>query len=152
MKSLAPVVQFALKWGPRAAAAVGTLAELNKRFPDAGGRAAEYGRQLLQWSRTERSRRNAVGRDRAKLTVVRESTAAMQADRADDGDFEARAAEWLRRARDLETALTVAAMQPRTRRREALASIHDAVDGLSAEVLDELGVTIRRAGLKHPQS
>lgn len=132
-------VQMGVKWGPKLLSAVGGLEEINRRFPDAPGRAAALARGVTGQLRSAQAKQTGPGRVRHVLEIVREGIDAMEHDRPGDEEFAARAAAWRRRAADSETALKVAASRTGKRRREHLAVIKKRADDLAIEVLGELG-------------
>ena len=132
-------VQMGIKWGPKLLSAVGGLEEINRRGPDAPGKAAALARGVAGQLRSAQAKQSGPGRVRHVLEIVREGIDAMEHDRPGDEEFAARALVWRRRAADAETALKVAASQTGKRRREHLAVIKKRADDLAIEVLGELG-------------
>ncbi|MBI9114225.1 hypothetical protein [Sanguibacter suaedae] len=145
MVSMSKAVQVGVRWGPRIGIAVRGLDELNRRFPDAPGRAAATARTIGEQMRGARVRQSTAGRVRHVLVIVRDAVDAMEQDRAGHDAFRERAEQWRRRATDLDTALRLADTQPVRRRRGHLAAIRLHADALAEEVLLELGVATRAA-------
>jgi len=145
MVSMSKAVQAGVRWGPRIGIAVRGLDELNRRFPDAPGRAAAAARAIGARMSGARVRQSAEGRVRHVLVIVRDAVDAMEQDRPQDDAFRERAREWRRRAGDLDTALRLADTQRVRRRKGHLATIRLHADALAEEVLLELGVTARTA-------
>ena len=143
--SIKQLSQLALKWAPKLMVALEGLERLNKRFPDAPGKGAAYGRRLGATLGEARSKRSGSGRIRHTLTVVREATAAMELDRPGDAEFAARASAWRRRANDLEAALTLADSVAGKARRQLVADLGARTDALAREVIDTLGEAVRSA-------
>ncbi|WP_191780582.1 hypothetical protein [Cellulomonas avistercoris] len=144
--SMTRLAQAAMKWAPRLMAALEGLEQLNKRFPDAPGKAAAYARRLGSTFSQARARRSAGGRVRHTLTVVREATAAMELDRPGDAEFAARASAWRRRANDLEAALTLADSVGGRPGRRLTGELRARTDLLAREVIDALAESVRSAG------
>ncbi|MBO3083068.1 hypothetical protein [Cellulomonas fengjieae] len=143
--SMTRLTQTAMKWAPRLMAALEGLERLNKRFPDAPGKAAAYARQLGGKLGDVRARRSSAGRLRHTLTVVREATSAMETDRPGDAAFAARAAAWRRRANDLEAALTLADSVGGRAGRKLAVDLRAKTDLLARDVIDALAQSVRSA-------
>ena len=141
------IAQLALKWAPRAMAALEGLDKLNRRFPDAPGKGAAYARQVAARLAEARSKRTDGGRMRHTLTIVREATASMEKDRIGDEQFAEQAATWRRRANDLENALTLADSLRGKARRELVADLRSKTDDLTREVIEALGAAVRSASI-----
>ena len=140
------VVQLAAKWGPRLMLTLESMDKLNKRFPDAPGKAAAYARGLGSKFTNERTKRSGAGRVRHTLRIVREATHSMEQDRADDLEFTNRAAAWRKRAADMENALALADARQGKSRRSLIGVIRTRADELAREVIEELGATVQAIG------
>lgn len=143
--AIVKMAQLALKWAPRAMAALDGLDRLNKRFPDAPGKGAAYARQVGARLAEGRLKRSDGWRLRHTLTIVREAIGSMELDRAGDVQFATQAAAWRRRANDLDNALTLADSLRGRARRELVADLCAKTDDLAREVIEALGAAVRSA-------
>ena len=122
------LLALARKLGPGALKTVGRVAPLLATHPE----AVRQGRQLLEQLARARAGRSPEERLRRTVAALREE-AVRAGDRAGGTDAE-RAAEWVRQADSLSTALALLEVRRGADRRRDLARVQARTDALFAEV------------------
>lgn len=143
------VVKLAMKWGPRLIAAVGTMEALDKQFPGAKGKAAEYARQVGPKLAAAQAKKSPAGRLRSKIAVIRETIRAME-ERAGEPQFAAQAAAWRKSASDLESTAALANALEGKEKRALIAEQLTKADVLLRDVIEALSATVREVQTRPP--